>query len=71
MPKKDAKPTRFFEDGFDLEKAKKGLNNVAKEKARNKRLHIILKILKFLIMLASFGLFLLLFFLAMEIITQF
>jgi cytochrome b subunit of formate dehydrogenase len=71
MAKKEAKPLRFDEDAFDLEKAKRGLNTVALAKARNRKLHLILKVAKFLMMLGGFGLFLLLFYLAMEIIALF
>jgi hypothetical protein len=71
MAKRDTKPLRFDEDSFDLEKAKRSLNTVALAKTRNKRLHFILKVARFLMMLGSLGLFLLLFYLAMEVIALF
>jgi len=70
LPKKEPK-TRFEEDNFDLDRAKRNLNNVALAKRRNKRLRFIIGVGKFFIMLAAFGLFLLLFYLAMEIIVVF
>jgi cell division septal protein FtsQ len=71
MAKKETKPPRFDEDGFDLDKAKRGLNNVAKAKAHNKKMHFILKIMRFVMLLLSLGVFLLLYYLAMEIIALF
>ena len=71
MATRNIRPTRFDEDAFDLEKAKKSLNNVAKHKTRNKRLRFLLSLGKFVIMLLGFGLFLVLFYLAMEIIALF
>jgi hypothetical protein len=71
MAKKEIRPLRFDEDAFDLDKAKRGLNTVALAKARNKRLHRILKVARFFMLLASLGLFLLLFYLAMELIALF
>jgi hypothetical protein len=71
LSKIDVRPLRFDEDAFDLDKAKRGLNNVARAKSRNKRLHLILKVARFFMMLGSLGLFLLLFYLAMEVIALF
>jgi len=71
IPKREPKPLRFDEDAFDLDRAKRGLNNVARAKTRNKKLHRILRVSRFLMLLASLGLFLLLFYLAMEIIALF
>ncbi|MCL2604212.1 MAG: hypothetical protein FWD90_07015 [Defluviitaleaceae bacterium] len=71
MPKREPKPLRFDEDAFDLDSAKRGLNNVARAKARNKKLHLLLKVARFFMLLGSLGLFLLLFYFAMEIIALF
>jgi hypothetical protein len=71
LPKREFNPLRFDEDAFDLDKAKRGLNNVARAKARNKKMHFILKVVRFVMMLVSLGLFLTLFYFAMEIIALF
>jgi hypothetical protein len=71
VPKREIKKLRFDEDAFDLDKAKRGLNTVALAKARNKKLHFVLKVARFFMLLGSLGLFLLLFYLAMEIIALF
>ena len=63
--------TRYAEDGFDLDRAKRNLNNVALANRRNKKLRFLLGVGKFFIMIGAFGLFLLLFYLAMELIALF
>ena len=70
MAKKETNP-RYAEDNFDLDRAKRNLNNVALAKRRNKRLRFLLSVARFFIMIGAFGLFLLLFYLAMELIALF
>ena len=71
MTDKKRKPTRYAEDGFDLDRAKRNLNNVARAKSRNRWLNFWLKIGKIALMVVSLGVFLVLFFLAMELISIF
>ena len=71
MIKKETKTLRFDEDAFDMDKVKRTMSNVAKIKLRNRRLRLIINVGKFVMMLGGFGLFLLLFYLAMEIIALF
>jgi len=71
MLDKKRKPARYAEDGFDLDRAKRNLNNVAKAKTRNRWLNFWLKLGKIALMVVSFIVGLVLFFFAMELITIF
>jgi|GEM_PF-1345278 len=67
---RDKKP-RFTEDGFDMERTKRGMSAIASAKRRNKKANWQLRIGRAVLMVVSLGVFLLLFFLAMEVITLF
>jgi len=70
MAKNDSK-TQYAEDHFDLDRERRKRNNVVLAKRRNKRLRFLLGVGKFFIMVAAFGVFMLLFYLAMELIALF
>lgn len=69
MNKNNMRREGFTEDTFDLERTKRAMNNVTLAKRRNRRLNFIIRAAKIAMMLASLGLFLFLFNLAMEVIS--
>ena len=71
MTDKKRRPARYAEDGFDLDRAKRNLNNVARAKSRNRWLNFWLRVGKIALMAISLVVFLALFFLAMELISIF
>jgi hypothetical protein len=63
------KPARYAEDGFDLERTKRNMNNVTIAKRRNRRLNLLIKAGKFVMLILSLAVFLFLFNLAMEVMS--
>lgn len=71
MPRREITPKQYTEDDFDLEKTKRGMSAFALAKARAKKARMILRLGRWVIMIASLAIFLLLFYFAMEVISLF
>ena len=71
MTDRETPRPQFTEDAFDLEKTKRGMSAFALAKKQTKKAHLLIKIGRMVLMVVSLGVFLLLFYLAMDILMRF